>query len=496
MEGSMGQGLSGGRCMRQGVTKGWRGSLWRSMEQRRSMGQERPGGKSVGQEGSVGGSMGQQGSEGGEGSPLQQQVEVMVREGRALAVLGWWELLRGLLVFALCSHPRLQQDPEAFLRASRRVLGAHLWRALLSVSLWGQFAVGRSPAAVQELGQRLRARGLRPLLALPIEGEGPDGEGEEWFEQNCGAALQCVGLAAASGPEPAMQLKITALVSQRLCEKISLRLAEPEGAGLNPEEVAAMLGGQVPGLTWLSPEENEHLGRGLRRLERVAQAAVSQDVQVLVDAELSHLNPALTALTWGLMWRHNRDGSRARVWHTWQAYLRATESQLRAHLAQVGGAGLSCGVKLVRGAYLAQEQGRARARGCPAPTWDTPEQTSASYERCLRLLLSALARPRSRLSVMVATHNEGSALAALRGLSRVPPGSVCFGQLWGMGEHLSLALGAGGLPVYKSVALGPPEVTIPYLARRAVENRGALGGARRERQLLWAELGRRLRPWA
>ncbi|XP_030825537.1 hydroxyproline dehydrogenase-like [Camarhynchus parvulus] len=318
----------------------------------------------------------------------------MVREGRALAVLGWWELLRGLLVFALCSHPRLQQDPEAFLRASRRVLGARLWRALLSVSLWGQFAVGRSPAAVQELGQRLRARGLRPLLALPIEGEGPDGEGEDWFEQNCGAALECVGLAAASGPEPAMQLKVTALLSQRLCEKISLRLAEPEGAGLNPEEVAAMLGGQVPELTWLSPAENEHLGRGLRRLERVAQAAVARDVQVLVDAEMSHLNPALTCLTWGLMWRHNRAGPRARVWHTWQAYLRDTEAALRAHLAQVGGAGLSCGVKLVRGAYLAQEQG---------------------YERCLRLLLCALARPLSRLSLMVATHNEGSALAALTG---------------------------------------------------------------------------------
>ncbi|XP_071275543.1 hydroxyproline dehydrogenase-like [Agelaius tricolor] len=416
--------------------------------------------------------MGQEGSEGREGSPLQLQVEVMVREGRALAVLGWWELLRGLLVFALCSHPRLQQDPEVFLRASRRVLGARLWRALLSVSLWGQFAVGRSPAAVQELGQRLRARGLRPLLALPIEGEGPDGEGEAWFEQNCGAALQCVGLAAASGPEPAMQLKVTALLSQRLCEKISLRLAEPEGAGLNPEEVAAMLGGQVPELTWLSPAENEHLGRGLRRLERVAQAAVSRDVQVLVDAEMSHLNPALTCLTWGLMWRHNREGPRARVWHTWQAYLRDTEAALGAHLAQVGGAGLSCGVKLVRGAYLAQEQGRARARGCPSPTWDTPEETSASwaefwgdfwlnfvlifaefwvhflgfwvspsYHRCLRLLLSALARPRSRLSLMVATHNEDSALAALRGLSRVPPGSVCFGQLQGMGENLSLALG-------------------------------------------------------
>ncbi|XP_068034196.1 hydroxyproline dehydrogenase-like isoform X2 [Anomalospiza imberbis] len=440
--------------------------------------------------------MGQGDWESGEGSPLLVQVQVQVREGRALAALGWWELLRGLLVFALCSHPRLQRDPEAFLRASRRLLGPHLWRALLSVSLWGQFAVGRSPAAVQELAQRLRARGLRPMLALPIEGEGPDGEGEAWFEQNCGAALQCVGLAATSGPEPAMQLKVTALLSQRLCEKLSLRLAKPEGAVLNPEEVAAMLGGQEPELTWLSPAENEHLGRGLRRLEQVAQAAVARGVQVLVDAEMSHLNPALTCLTWGLMWRHNRAGPRPWVWNTWQAYLRDTEARLGAHLGQVGVAGLRCGVKLVRGAYLEQEQGRARARGCPAPTWDTAEQSAASYERCLRLLLAALARPGSRLSLMVATHNEASALAALRGLSRVPPGSVCFGQLQGMGEHLSLALGAGAFPVYKSVPLGPPEVTIPYLARRAAENRGALGGARRERELLWAELRRRLRPWA
>ncbi|NWV11352.1 HYPDH dehydrogenase, partial [Ptilonorhynchus violaceus] len=54
----------------------------------------------------------------------------------------------------------------------RRVLGPRLWRSLLRVSLWGQFAVGRDPAAIRGLTQRLRARGLRPMLALPIEGEG------------------------------------------------------------------------------------------------------------------------------------------------------------------------------------------------------------------------------------------------------------------------------------------------------------------------------------
>ncbi|XP_072792548.1 hydroxyproline dehydrogenase isoform X4 [Taeniopygia guttata] len=422
-----------------------------SMGQEGSVGQEGSMGRRVGQEGSMGQSVGQEGSMGEsvgqEGSMGRRvgQVQAQLGQGRALAVLTWGELLRALLVLGLCAHPRLQRDPQAFLLLSRRALGRRLWRLLLSVSLWGHFAVGLSPTAVAVLGRRLRARGLRPLLALPLEGDAPHGQGEARLQQNCGAALRCVGLAAAAGPEPAMQLKLTALLDPRLCEKIALRLAEPEGAGLSPEEVAAMLDGQAPALDWLSPDENEALGRGLGRLQRVVQD---------------------------------------------------TESLLGAHLAQVRGAGLRCGVKLVRGAYLAQEQGRARERGRPAPTWDTPEQTSASYERCLALVLAALARPDPGLALMVATHNEESAMAALRGMSRVPPGSVCFGQLRGMGDSLSLALASGGFRVYKSVPVGPPEVTVPYLARRAAENREALGGARREREQLWAELRRRLRPWA
>ncbi|XP_072792546.1 hydroxyproline dehydrogenase isoform X2 [Taeniopygia guttata] len=299
-----------------------------SMGQEGSVGQEGSMGRRVGQEGSMGQSVGQEGSMGEsvgqEGSMGRRvgQVQAQLGQGRALAVLTWGELLRALLVLGLCAHPRLQRDPQAFLLLSRRALGRRLWRLLLSVSLWGHFAVGLSPTAVAVLGRRLRARGLRPLLALPLEGDAPHGQGEARLQQNCGAALRCVGLAAAAGPEPAMQLKLTALLDPRLCEKIALRLAEPEGAGLSPEEVAAMLDGQAPALDWLSPDENEALGRGLGRLQRVVQAAVAGGVQVLVDAELSHLNPALTCLTCGLIWRHNRAGPRPWVWYTWQAYLR------------------------------------------------------------------------------------------------------------------------------------------------------------------------------
>ncbi|MPC72043.1 Proline dehydrogenase 1, mitochondrial [Portunus trituberculatus] len=51
---------------------------------------------------------------------------------------------------------------------------------------------------------------------------------------------------------------------------------------------------------------------------------------------------------------------------------------------------------------------------------------------------------------------------------------------------------AAGFLVYKSVPVGTVGEVLPYLSRRAAENRAVMRGARRERQLLAKELAARV----
>ena len=61
-----------------------------------------------------------------------------------------------------------------------------------------------------------------------------------------------------------------------------------------------------------------------------------------------------------------------------------------------------------------------------------------------------------------------------------------------MHTHMYVDIGRAGYGIYKYMPYGPVEMVLPYMIRRAYENRGMLSGADRERQLVRTELKRRL----
>ncbi|KAM6223442.1 hydroxyproline dehydrogenase [Rhynchocyon petersi] len=427
-------------------------------------------------------------------------------DGGAFHLKGMGELTRALLVLRLCAWPPLVTHGLALQAWSQRLLGSRLSSALLRASFYGQFVAGETVEEVKDCVLKLQSLGLRPLLAVPTEEE-PDSTaktGEAWYEGNLNAMLQCVelsrGLLETPGPaqQPLMQIKVTALTSTRLCKELTAQIKEP-GASLelSPERLAeAMDSRQDLRVSCLNAEQNQHLQASLSRLHQVAQQARSQNVRLLVDAEYTSLNPALSLLVAALAMRWNSSKENgAWIWNTYQAYLKDTHERLKRDAEAADRAGLAFGVKLVRGAYLDKEREVAQIQKTEDPTQPDYEATSWSYSRCLELMLTHVSRRGTMCNLMVASHNEESVLQATKRMWElgIPlDGPVCFGQLLGMCDHVSLALGQAGYAVYKSIPYGSLEEVIPYLIRRAQENRSVLQGARREQELLGRELRRRL----
>ncbi|OMO83832.1 Proline dehydrogenase [Corchorus olitorius] len=186
----------------------------------------------------------------------------------------------------------------------------------------------------------------------------------------------------------------------------------------------------------LTPQEELDFQLAFQRLQKLCQKSVEDNVQLTIDAEDTSLQPAIDYLTYSSAIMYNRDDNPI-VYGTIQAYLKDAKERLHLAANTAEKMGIPMGFKLVRG------------------------QLAASKARDL-----GIQKGNQKLE---------------------------FAQLYGMSEALSFGLRNAGFQVSKYLPYGPVDMVIPYLLRRAEENRGLLAASNLDRQLMGKELKRRLK---
>ncbi|XP_061590168.1 proline dehydrogenase 1, mitochondrial [Cololabis saira] len=248
-----------------------------------------------------------------------------------------------------------------------------------------------------------------------------------------------------------------------------------------------------PLLNKFTSEEESQMKRMLQRVDILAKHAVENGVRLMVDAEQTYFQPAISRLTLEMQRRFNRE--KPVIFNTYQCYLKDAYDNVTVDVELSRREGWYFGAKLVRGAYMYQERARAQEIGYEDPINPDYEATNRMYHKCLDYVLEEIEHSR-KANIMVATHNEDTVEFTLEKMNEMAlsptENKVYFGQLLGMCDQISFPLGQAGFPVYKYVPYGPVNEVIPYLSRRAQENRGFMKGSQRERSLLWKELKRRL----
>jgi len=150
---------------------------------------------------------------------------------------------------------------------------------------------------------------------------------------------------------------------------------------------------------------------------------------------------------------------------------------------------------------MEQERERAATFGYEDPINPNYEATSDMYHKCLLECMRRMSEMKKegghvgydkKIGIMVASHNadtirftiEKMKELGIKGDDRL----ICFGQLLGMCDNLTFPLGQAGYSVYKYVPYGPVNEVLPYLSRRARENKGILQKLEVEKALLRREL--------
>ncbi|KAL2814978.1 FAD-linked oxidoreductase-like protein [Aspergillus granulosus] len=469
------------------------------------------------------------------------------RDKKALSTVPLTKLISGWIAFAFCSSPTWVDMSESLYNILSKIpLISSITNTVVMRTFFNQFLGGETTAECISKIETLRRAEVGTLLGYNIEAEldGSSKDPKLIYEQT-----QHVLSSIETQGEMAMKFWPDARSTggdNRCWVRIKVTGLLPNPSALHHGSVAILrrrkekeLDSDVPypglpqdgdweaAINGVTAEDRKELQDLRNILEKIATKARENNVRIVIDAEQSWYQPVIDSLTDELMQKYNTLDGPATCIASFQAYLRRYPQLINQQIKRADQKGYKLLFKQVRGAYMVTEASRWKAEGGEGlgPVWATKEETDASYnygiEKALATIHDQVGKTgRSSVGVVFATHNSTSTDLAIRLLekygmakhegdklviSNEVAGSIAFAQLYGMKDDLTnritgTIMTGGGFPlVVKSMSYGDLKECLPFLARRATENKAVLegrGGAYAERVRLGSEIRRRLLPFS
>ena len=340
-------------------------------------------------------------------------------------------------------------------------LKAHLpVEGLIRSTVFDHFCGGVNENDCMPVVESLSKLGVKSVLDYSVEGK----EGEEQFNSTLNKVIELTAFSKINNAMPFSVFKPSGLGRFELFQKVT------ENIELSNQEV----------IEWSQVK---------KRFDVASNSASQANIKLLIDAEESWMQRAADELCTDLMAKYNQ--KKVVVFNTLQCYRWDRLDYLKEEHKKALANGYKLGYKIVRGAYLEKENGRAESMGYKSPICETKEATDTCFNEVLNYILNNL----SEIELFIGTHNEESTSLAIHQMKEKKiaknDSRVWFGQLYGMSDHITFNLAKLGYGVGKYIPFGPVKDVMPYLIRRAEENTSVAGQTSRELSLIKKEKQRR-----
>jgi len=365
-----------------------------------------------------------------------------------------FDLYRGYFIFKIISFPRIVSISKFILSFK---LIYPLTKLILKSTMLKQFCGGENEDDCKKIINDLNARHVYSILDYSVEGL----ENEVSFDETVSRTINLIKLNT-NNNFPFIVFKPTGIGRFDLYEKISSN-------------------------TNLSDKENFEWSKVKFRYDAICNAALANNVSVLIDAEESWIQSSIDEIYENLILKYN--SKKAIVYNTVQSYRIDRLEYIEKLYHSFSTSDVHIGIKLVRGAYMEKERERSKVFNYLDPIHKTKKDTDESFNNCMTFMFKNV----QLFSVFIGSHNEESNYLALELINKynIIKDKVWFSQLYGMSDHITYNLSNQGYNVAKYLPFGPFKGVIPYLFRRAEENTAVEGQTSRELFLYAKEIKRR-----